>query len=64
MLSSNARAAKRFKDRHGETFARVRDYYATIKDSVEIVDLRDVVPLFKSVTLTDEEQAISKGEPS
>jgi len=63
VLSSNARAAKRFKDRHGETFARVRDYYATIKDSVEIVDLH-VVLLFKSVTLTEEEQAISKGEPS
>jgi len=39
-------------------------YYATVKESVEIVDLRDLVPLFKSVNSIQEEQATSEDEPA
>ena len=46
VLSRNAAAAARFKALHGERFKTVADYADYIKDRVEIVDLRDVVPVF------------------
>lgn len=46
VLSRNASAATRFKALYGERFKTVTDYADFIKDRVEIVDLRDVVPAF------------------
>jgi len=46
VLSRNAAAATRFQALHGERFKTVADYADYIKDRVEIVDLRDVVPAF------------------
>lgn len=46
VLSRNASAATRFKALYGERFETVADYADFIKDRVEIVDLRDVVPAF------------------
>ena len=46
VLSRNAGAAARFKALYGERFETVADYADYIKDRVEIVDLRDVVPAF------------------
>ncbi len=46
VLSRNAAAAARFKALYGERFETVADYADYIKDRVEIVDLRDVVPFF------------------
>jgi hypothetical protein len=46
VLSKNRAVEERFRQRHGTKFAVVRDYWATVADLVEIVDLRDVVPGF------------------
>ncbi len=48
VLSKDAATAARFKERHGGTFRTVRDYYESVRDIVEIVDLRDVVPAFST----------------
>jgi len=44
VLSKHSAVAARFKVLQGDAFATVRDYYETIRDSVEIVDLGDLVP--------------------
>jgi hypothetical protein len=46
VLSRNASAAARFKALYGERYATVADYAEYINDRVEIVDLREVVPVF------------------
>jgi hypothetical protein len=46
VLSRNADAAARFTALYGEQFTTVADYADYIKDQVEIVDLRDLVPAF------------------
>lgn len=46
VLSKNAAVAKRFENLHGDRFQVVRDYYSSVRDLVEIVDLRDLVPAF------------------
>jgi hypothetical protein len=46
VLSRNESAAKRFRDLYGERFKTVAEYADYIKDRVEIVDLREVVPAF------------------
>lgn len=46
VLSRDPSAAARFKALYGERFKTVADYAEYIKDRVEIVDLRDVVPAF------------------
>jgi hypothetical protein len=46
VLSRNATIAARFKALHGERFKTVADYADYIKDRVEIVDLREIVPAF------------------
>jgi len=51
ILSKNSTAEKRFRDLHGHSFLRVRDYYATVEKLIEIVDLRDVVPAFKKLQI-------------
>jgi len=48
VLSRNAAAAARFKALHGERFETVADYASYIRDQVEIVDLREVVPTFSA----------------
>lgn len=47
VLSKNAAVAARFRTLHGDTFRTVRDYYVAVRDRVEIVDLRQVVPAFR-----------------
>lgn len=44
VLSKHTAVAARFHALHGDTFRTVRDYYETVSDVVEIVDLRDLVP--------------------
>lgn len=44
VLSKNAAVADRFRELHGDTFRTVGDYYGSVRDVVEIVDLRDLVP--------------------
>jgi hypothetical protein len=44
VLSKNAAVAQRFNELHGKRYATVRDYYATVRDLVEIVDLADMIP--------------------
>jgi hypothetical protein len=46
VLSRNAGAAARFTALYGERFKTVADYADSIKDQVEIVDLREIVPGF------------------
>jgi hypothetical protein len=46
VLSRNATAAGRFRAMYGETFKTVADYATFIRENVEIVDLREVVPAF------------------
>jgi len=44
VLSKNAKLAEQFESRYGSRFARVNEYWAAIRDRVEIVDLTTVVP--------------------
>lgn len=49
VLSRNAGAAARFRALHGDEFSTVAEYAAAcITDRVEIIDLRDVVPAFRT----------------
>ena len=50
VLSKNVKAKERFFGMHGTKFAYVRDYFATIESTVDVVDLRSLVPAFKSVS--------------
>lgn len=47
VLSKNAGTAERFEEAHGGRFSVVRDYWQSIRDEVELIDLRDVVPAFR-----------------
>jgi hypothetical protein len=47
VLSKNAAVAARFRILHGDTFRTVRDYFVSVRDLVEIVDLRELVPVFR-----------------
>jgi hypothetical protein len=51
VLSKNVKTKERFFSMHGSQFERVRDYFATIESRVEVVDLRALVPAFKSPSL-------------
>jgi hypothetical protein len=44
VLSKNRAVADRFHVLHGDSFKTVRDYFETVGNVVEIVDLADVVP--------------------
>jgi hypothetical protein len=44
VMSRDAGLAARFRAAHGDRFLTVRDYYETIRDRVEIVDLVGLVP--------------------
>lgn len=46
VLSKDAAAMARFKELHGDTFTRVRQYFESVRGHVEIIDLRDIVPAF------------------
>lgn len=49
VLSRSPKVRRLFYEAYGsETFATVRDYWATVSDNVEIVDLRKLVPYFKT----------------
>lgn len=50
VLSKNAAVESRFRQLHGDQFSVVRDYYSSVRDSVEIVDLKDMVPAFRDTT--------------
>jgi hypothetical protein len=49
VLSRNSGIEHRFRELYGERFSTVRDYFITIRDRVEIVDLAGLVPEFKVV---------------
>lgn len=49
VLSKNAAVAERFRDLHGDSFRTVREYYDTVRDRVDIVDLREIVPVLRGV---------------
>ena len=44
VLSRNAAVARRFHEAHGARFDTVREYWESVEDYIEIIDLRDVVP--------------------
>jgi hypothetical protein len=44
VLSKDAATAARFQEIYGDRFQTVREYYATVRDLVEIVDLAGLVP--------------------
>ena len=44
VMSRNSHLAKRFQDRHGDQFTTVRDYFESVRDQVDIVDLAMIVP--------------------
>lgn len=44
VLSKNASLARRFHDLHGASFKTVNEYWATVEDRVEIVDLYEFIP--------------------
>lgn len=44
VLSKDAATALRFREMHGDRFRTVREYYATVRDLVEIADLAGLVP--------------------
>jgi len=46
VLSKSRAAEERFDQTHGTRFATVSQYWRTVEDTVEIVDLRDLVPGF------------------
>lgn len=47
ILSRSPKVRRMFYEAYGtETFATARDYWATVSDKVEILDLREVVPHF------------------
>lgn len=45
----DARTASRFRDMYGEDFQTVRDYFESVKDKVEIVDLAGLVPGLRTI---------------
>lgn len=44
VLSKDAATAARFREIHGDRFRTVREYYATVRHLIEVVDLADLVP--------------------
>lgn len=44
VLSRNASAARSFQQLHSQRFSTVGEYYACVRDLVEIIDLADIVP--------------------
>jgi hypothetical protein len=44
VLSKDAATAARFRAMYGDRFQTVREYFATVRHLVEIVDLADIVP--------------------
>ena len=42
----DAPLGRRFRDIHGDRFATVRDYWLTVRDTVEIIDLVPLIPAF------------------
>ena len=46
VLSRNIAARRRFDHRYGNRFRIVREYFRTVEELVEIVDLQDFVPVF------------------
>jgi hypothetical protein len=51
VLSKNAAVAARFRATHGNRFRTVSDYYATVADLIEIVDLAELVPALQHTPL-------------
>lgn len=51
VLSKNSAVQARFQALHGDRLATVSDYYATVEQQVELVDLRDLVPAFRGVEI-------------
>ena len=44
VLSKNVKLAKQFQDLHGDKFQTVADYWKTVKDRVEVIDLGEILP--------------------
>jgi hypothetical protein len=49
VLSKNAAVEARFRKLHGHQFTTVREYYKSVRDLVEIVDLAEVVPALREL---------------
>jgi hypothetical protein len=48
VLSKNAAVAERFRSLYGKRFTTVREFYATVEDEVDIVDLAEIVPALQT----------------
>ena len=49
VLSKHAHEAARFSSAYGDRFTTVRDYYDSVRDLVNVVDLRDYVPQLRTI---------------
>ncbi len=61
VLSKNRAIEERFRKAHGEQFQTVSSYWNTVKDAIEIVDLREVVPAFADEAHSGESAASTHG---
>jgi hypothetical protein len=50
VMSRGNKLWAQFQELYGQSFSVVRDYYAHRKDSVEVVDLAEVVPYFAAAS--------------
>lgn len=49
VLSKDSASATRFRALHGNRFRTVGEYFATIASTVEVVDLADIVPVWREL---------------
>lgn len=50
ILSKDSGAAARFRALHGDRFRTIGEYFATIGSAIDIVDLGDIVPVWRRMT--------------
>lgn len=59
VLSKDVATAERFRAIYGDQFKTVREYFATVRHLVEIVDLAEVVPGLGAAALETPEEPIA-----
>ena len=57
VLSKNAKVNADFYRKYGDQFAKVRDYWLTVKDRVEIVDVTPLVPALLGLPANNEDDS-------
>lgn len=49
VLSKNQTARERFANMYGNNYRTVSEYYEDVKDIIDIIDLKDSVPIFRQI---------------